>query len=80
MVTPTGQDAYRVDGRLAVDELGELFGVELPDEDWDTVGGLVLGLAGRVPEEGEAFDLDGIVIATERVQGRRVGEVTVQRR
>ncbi|MEE8330250.1 MAG: hemolysin family protein [Acidimicrobiia bacterium] len=79
MVIAMGTDAYRVDGRLAVDELGELFNVELPDEDWDTVGGLVLGLAGRVPEEGESFDLDGLVIKTERVQGRRVAEVTVTR-
>ena len=80
MVTAAGVDAYRIDGRLAVDELGDLFGVELPSEDWDTVGGLVLGLAGRVPEEGESFDLDGLVIITERVQGRRVAEVTVRRR
>ncbi len=79
MVVAMGTDAYRVDGRLAVDELGELFDVELPDEDWDTVGGLVLGLAGRVPEEGESFDLDGLVIKAERVQGRRVAEVTVTR-
>lgn len=79
MVVAMGTDAYRVDGRLAVDELGELFNVELPDEDWDTVGGLVLGLAGRVPEEGESFDLDGLIIKTQRVQGRRVAEVTVTR-
>jgi CBS domain containing-hemolysin-like protein len=80
MVTATGDGSYRIDGRLAVDELGELFDVAVPSEDWDTVGGLVLGLAGRVPEEGETFELDGLVIITERVQGRRVAEVTVKRR
>lgn len=80
MVTPLEAGGYRVDGRLAVDELEELFDVELPDEDWDTVGGLVLALAGRVPDEGESFELDGIVIMAERVQGRRVAEVTITRR
>ncbi|MDH3731803.1 MAG: hemolysin family protein, partial [Acidimicrobiia bacterium] len=79
MVVAMGTDSYRIDGRLAVDELGDLFDLELPDEDWDTVGGLVLGLAGRVPEEGESFDLDGLIIVAERVQGRRVAEVTVKR-
>lgn len=79
MITPMGKDHYRIDGRCAVDDLGELFHVELPDEDWDTVGGLVLGLAGRVPHEGERFELDGLVIVTERVQGRRVAEVSVSR-
>jgi CBS domain containing-hemolysin-like protein len=80
MVTAMGADSYRIDGRLHVDELGELFDIKIPDEDWDTVGGLVLGLAGRVPEEGESFELDGLTIMTERVQGRRVAQVTVRRR
>jgi CBS domain containing-hemolysin-like protein len=80
MVIAIGTDSYRIDGRLHVDELGELFNIKIPDEDWDTVGGLVLGLAGRVPQEGETFDLDGLTIVTERVQGRRVAEVTVRRR
>jgi CBS domain containing-hemolysin-like protein len=41
------------------------------------VGGLVLGLAGRVPEEGESFELEGLVIVADRVQGRRVARVRV---
>ena len=48
-----------VDARLPVEDLGDLLGVELPDEEWDTVGGLVLGLAGRVPRVGEAFEEAG---------------------
>ncbi len=68
-----------VDGRLDVDELGALVDVDLPAEDWDTVGGLVLGLAGRVPREGESFDVGHITITTVRVQGRRVAKVRVVR-
>ncbi|MDX1620789.1 MAG: hemolysin family protein [Nitriliruptorales bacterium] len=70
----------RVDARLPVDELNELMDTELPDEDWDTVGGLVLGTLGRVPAEGETLDIDGLHIFTERVQGRRVSKVVVNRR
>jgi len=69
-----------VDARLDVDELAELVGAELPSEEWDTVGGLILDLAGRVPEEGEAFDLDGLVFTATTVQGRRVSKVRVARR
>lgn len=68
-----------VDGRLAVSELSEILGVELPDEEWDTVAGFVLGLAGRVPEELERFDAGPIALTVARVQGRRVGEVLVER-
>ncbi len=77
LIQPVAEGEYIVDGRLPVDELAELFGTELPDEDWDTVGGLVLGLAGRVPEEGEVFHLDAITFTAERVQGRRVSRIRV---
>lgn len=70
---------WEVDGRLSVDELVEVTGVSLPDEEWDTVGGLVLGLAERVPEEGEVFTHDGLEIVVTRMQGRRVSEVSVRR-
>jgi CBS domain containing-hemolysin-like protein len=74
---PSG--AIRVDARLAVDDLDELLGTELPDEDWDTVGGLVFGLLGHVPAEGETVTLDGLRFTAEQVQGRRVARVLVQR-
>ncbi len=73
-------ETMRIDARLGVDDLNELLGAELPQEGWDTVGGLVFGTLGRVPVEGETIDLDGLTITVERVQGRRVGKVLVARR
>ncbi len=79
LIRTVADGEYIVDGRLPVDDLAELVAAELPDEDWDTVGGLVLGLAGRVPEEGEIFHLDAIILTADRVQGRRVVRVRVGR-
>lgn len=70
-------DHWEVDARASVDDLEKATGVELPDEDWDTVGGLVLGLAERVPEEGEIFTIDNLAIKVIRMQGRRVSAVEV---
>jgi CBS domain containing-hemolysin-like protein len=78
LVTALEDGEFLVDGRLGVDELGELIGVDLPDDEWDTVGGLMLGLAGRVPAEGESFDLERHVLVAERVQGRRVARVRLK--
>jgi CBS domain containing-hemolysin-like protein len=75
----TASNHWRVDGRLSVSDLSEAVNVELPEEEWDTVGGLVLGLAGRVPVEREQFELDSLIFTVVRVQGRRVSEITVQR-
>ncbi len=68
-----------VDARLDVDELSEIVGTDLPSDEWDTVGGLLLELAGRVPEEGERFDHEGFVFTATSVQGRRVSKVRVGR-
>jgi len=71
--------AWLVDARLDVDDLAEVLGVDLPSDEWDTVGGLVLELAGRVPYEGERFEHDGLAFVADLVQGRRVSRVKVTR-
>lgn len=75
MVVPEGDGSYLIDARLDIDDLGELIGTSIPDEDWDTVGGLILGLAGRVPAEGESFEYNRHMLTVERVQGRRVAQI-----
>ncbi len=80
MVTRLDGGGYLLDARLNIDELEDLIGVELPAEEWDTVGGLVLGLAGRVPREGESFEFADHVLTAERVQGRRVARVKLRSR
>jgi CBS domain containing-hemolysin-like protein len=77
MVEVADDGSLLVDARLAVEELSGLVGVQLPDEEWDTVGGLVLGLAGRVPREAETFEVEGVTLIATRVQGRRIAQVNV---
>jgi len=78
LVEPLEDGSLRVDARLGVDDLNELLGTSLPEEGWDTVGGLVFGTLGRVPIEGETVEFEGTSITVERVQGRRVGKVIVR--
>ena len=77
MVEALGDGAYAVDARLSVDELSDAIGHAIPTGDWDTVGGLVLALAGRVPEEGESFDVEGLTLTVDGMQGRRVSRVRI---
>ncbi len=76
-ITPLGNGTWAIDARLPVEDLADAAGVELPNEGWDTVGGLVLGLAERVPAEGERFKYETLTLTVTRMQGRRVSEVEV---
>lgn len=72
-------DVFRVDGKLSIDEVNEVLDVELPDEEWDTVGGLMLGLLGSIPEEGEEVSYQNLRFTAERVNGRRISKVLITR-
>jgi putative hemolysin len=67
----------RVAARMPIGEVNELLDAELPEGDWDTVGGLVYGLLGHVPTEGETVVCDRRRLTAERVQGRRIGRVRI---
>jgi len=68
-----------VAGRMPVSEAEELIDAQLPEGAWDTVGGLMLDLAGRVPHQGEVVEVEGFRLVAERVQGRRIGRVRIER-
>jgi CBS domain containing-hemolysin-like protein len=71
----------RVSTRLHVDELAERLGMELEDEDVDTVGGLLAKHLGRVPIPGASVEVEGLRLTAESAYGRRnrIGTVLVRR-
>jgi putative hemolysin len=79
-VVDLGNGAYRVDGRLGIDEVNELLDTEHPDEEWDSVGGLMLGLLGSIPEQGEEVTYQDLVFKAEKVNGRRIAKVLITRK
>ena len=76
-VMQIGADTLSVPARTPVDELSDLLGIDLPSGTWDTVGGLVLDLAGHVPRPGERVNVDGCEIVVEKMEGRRIDRVTI---
>ena len=66
-----GDGRYRVSARLPVDELGELFEIDLDDDDVDSVGGLITKALGRLPLPGSVATHSGLILTAERTEGRR---------
>jgi putative hemolysin len=68
---------FRVSGKLAIDDLNAATALNIPNESFDTVGGWVLDLFGRVPHKGEKKEADDVVVTVEKVERTRVVEVLV---
>ena len=76
------EDEAIVDARLAIDELNELFGAVVENEDFDTVGGFVFSLLGRLAAPGDrvASEEHGLELQVLSVHGRRIRRVRVTHR
>jgi CBS domain containing-hemolysin-like protein len=79
-VVQVGDGRYRVSGKVSIDDVNELLDAQLPDEEWDTVAGLVLDLFGRIPAEGDEVSYEGLGFKAEEVQGRRISKVLIEKR
>jgi putative hemolysin len=71
---------YRVSGKLPVDELNAATGLAISNEAYDTVGGWVLDLFGRVPRKAERVETPEFVVTVEKVERTRVVEVLISLR
>jgi CBS domain containing-hemolysin-like protein len=65
------------DARLEIEELEDYFGVELPEGEFESVGGFVVNLAGRVPEVNESFRYDGLEFRVEAADERKVDRLRI---
>jgi putative hemolysin len=71
---------YRVAGKLSVDDLNAATGLAISNESYDTVGGWVLDLFGRVPSRGERVVTPELAVTVEKIQRTRVVEVLISLR
>jgi CBS domain containing-hemolysin-like protein len=77
-VKDLGDGTYRMDGRIPIGEVNEALGADFESQDFETIGGLVLGRLGRVPEIGDEVGLDGYILRVDEVDGPRVAQIVVR--
>ncbi|MFL6032862.1 MAG: transporter associated domain-containing protein, partial [Rubrobacteraceae bacterium] len=61
-------------------DVNEYFDLDLPHEDFDTIGGYILGVLGRPPEPADSVEVDGVILQVKSVDGPRVSMLTLQRK
>ncbi len=76
---PLADGNYLVQARMHIEELGEALDMQLPEGDYDTVGGWLTAHLGRIPHNGEQISLDGLHIQVMDADPRRINRVRIQR-
>ncbi|HVO25233.1 MAG TPA: hemolysin family protein [Candidatus Margulisiibacteriota bacterium] len=76
-VTAIGVGRYLVNAALPIAELNEILGVDLPRGQWNTVGGLVFGLAGTIPAEGATVESGDFQFTVQSIHRHRIISVIV---
>jgi CBS domain containing-hemolysin-like protein len=78
MVTPLDSGAWDVDAALPLDRLADVCGVELPETDAETTGGLILDLLGRLAKPGDSVEVDGHRLVVTQADPTRIRRVRVE--
>lgn len=71
-------DEYLVNGSAKLDDLNERLGLKLESEDYDSIGGLVIGLLDHLPEEGESVEYENLRFVVEHVEKNRIEKIRIQ--
>ncbi len=78
-IIPEANGRFRVKAQTEIADFNEHFGTSYPDDEFDTVGGLVLRAFGRLPKRGEATTMEGLRFRVLRADSRRLHTLQVER-
>ncbi|WP_373826018.1 HlyC/CorC family transporter [Bacteroides heparinolyticus] len=71
------EDEYLVDGVMRIDELNELIGTHIESDDFDSIGGFIVGLYGEIPEAGQEIEYEGVRFIVEVVDKNRIEKLRI---
>ena len=71
------EDEYLVDGSTKLDLLNEMIGTNIESEDFDSIGGFIIGIIGGFPEEGEVIEYEGIKLIVEKIEKNRIEKMRI---
>ena len=73
------EETLVTDARIAIDDLGLVLGVELPQEGYETLGGFIYDQLGHVPNPGESLDYGSLKMQIDDVEGQRITTVRIEK-
>ncbi len=78
-IIQVGDRRWRVEGALPAEDLAELASADLPQGDWNTVAGLMMGLSGTLLELGDEVETSGLRLRVAATRGRRITKIEISK-
>ena len=72
-------DTILVDARLNLEDLADYLNIELPEGNYDSVGGFIIDLTGKVPQENEQIKYQDLLMIIRSADDRRIGQIEIKR-
>ena len=71
------EDEYIVEGSTKITDVNEMIGTKLESEEFDSIGGFIIGHLGRIPEENEVVEVDNIRLCIESLDKNRIMKIRI---
>lgn len=80
LIEKIDKDNYRVNAKTDLDEINERLKINLPEAEYESIGGFVVNLFGKIPSPGEKIDHDSITFTVEKVVRRRLSKILITKK
>ncbi len=79
-IVTVSENTWKINGGASLDDVADVLEIKLPVEEYDTFGGYIFGVLGRIPDDGAKFELeaDGMKIQVEKVENHRIIDTVVK--
>lgn len=78
LIEETQKGEYIVDSKVSLDEINQLMNIDLPQEEHDTIGGLIFHLFGYIPSKGETLEFSDVLFTIDEVEQNRIKRIIIR--
>ncbi len=77
LIKKIAKNKFKVHGKVDLDEVNKTLKLNLPDAEYESIGGFVISLFGKIPKSGESINCDGLIFTIEKAQRRRIEKLLI---
>lgn len=80
LIEHLGENSLIVNAKASIEEINEVLNIELPEDEYDSIGGFVFNALGRIPVKDDAIEFDDIMIKVLSVHNRRIKQLEITKK